>query len=43
MIDSHRQQAAPTRNTKDVFHETIDLSRVRYYKPQISVRLTAHH
>jgi hypothetical protein len=43
MIDSHRQQAAPTRNIKDVFHETIDLSRVRDYSPQISARFSAHH
>lgn len=43
MIGSHRQQAAPTRNIKDVFHETVDLSKVRYYNPQISARFSAHH
>jgi len=43
MIGSHRQQAAPTRNINDVLHETIDLSRVRDYNPQISARFTAHH
>ena len=43
MIRSHRQQAAPTRNIKGAFHETIDLSRARDYNPQISARFTAHH
>jgi len=43
MIGSDRQQAALTRNIKGVFHETIDLSRVRDYNPQISARFTAHH
>lgn len=43
MIGSHRQQAAPNRNIKGAFHETIDLSRVKDYNPQISARFTAHH